>query len=106
MIGPPNVKPAMCWLNLPLGRPVRLLSHVLALNASSRKNSYSDPLNWFVPDFTDALMTAPADLPNSAEYVRVCTLNSASASTGGCTTCGLRSCRFVENELLSAPSSV
>ena len=75
----------------PFLMPARLLSHVLAFIASSRKNSNNVPRNWFDPCFTDALITAPAALPNSAEYVRVWTLNSCSASTGGATTCGLRS---------------
>src|SRR5687767_10635005 len=106
MIGPPNVPPAINWLNGPFGRPARLLSQVLALSDSSRTNANAEPRKSFEPCLIDALITAPAALPNSAEYVRVCTLNSCSASTGGATTWGLRSCRLVENELLSAPSSV
>ena len=98
--------PAINWLKGPFGRPARLLSQVFAFSASSRQKANSDPLYLLVPCFTDALITAPAALPNSAEYVRVWTLNSCSASTGGATTCGLRSCRLVENELLSAPSSM
>ena len=75
-MGPPSVPPAISWLNGPFGRLARMLSQVLAFSDSSRKKPNSDPLNWLVPCFTDALITAPAALPNSAEYVRVWTLNS------------------------------
>src|SRR5712691_4322568 len=105
-MGPPRVTPAMCWLYFPFGRPARLLSQLLELNDSSRKKSYALPRKEFEPCLIEALMTAPAALPNSAEYVRVCTRNSSSASTGGWMTCGLRSWRLVEKELLSAPSSM
>src|SRR2546428_7996 len=41
-------------------------------------------------------MTAPAALPNSGEYVRVCTRRSSSACTARWATSVLPSCRLVE----------
>src|SRR5437879_1814684 len=105
-MGPPSVPPAMCCSNEPFGRPARLFSHVFALNASSRKNSKRLPLSALDPCLIEALITAPAALPNSAEYVRVWTRNSSSASTGGCTTSVLCSCRFVDGWLVSPLVSV
>src|SRR5438093_6948660 len=50
-------------------------------------------------------MAAPGDLPNSAEYALVTTLNSPIESTEGRDTCVVSSCTFSEIELLSRPSS-
>src|SRR6266481_1245178 len=72
IIGPPNVPPNWFCTKCPLGRGLpfiglALLTQELASSAAFRRYSNRFPWYWFVPDLIVALITAPAELPNSVE---------------------------------------
>ena len=101
MIGPLNVAPNWCWEKSGFGRPALFRKKLFASNLSLRRNSKTLPWNSFVPDLICRFTTPPSDLPNSAEYVLVCSLNSSSASgLGKMTTV------WSQVSLLSTPSSM
>src|SRR5260370_36719838 len=66
-IGPPIVPPNWFWLKWPRGTPPALFKNVFASKWLLRTNSHTSPWKESVPLLMDALMTAPADVPNSAE---------------------------------------
>ena len=67
MMGPPIVPPNWFWLKWPRGTPPALLKKLLESNRLLRTNSQTSPWKALVPLFMEALITAPADVPNSAE---------------------------------------
>src|SRR5437899_8063476 len=67
MTGPPIVPPNWFWLKCPRGTPPALLKKLFESRRLLRRNSHTSPRKAFDPLLIDALITAPADVPNSAE---------------------------------------
>src|SRR5512143_439933 len=81
-IGPPMLKPIWWRLNLPWSIPFALLSKVLVERPLLRKNSYTVPRYWLVPDFVATFTTPPEARPYWAEKFEVRTENSCTESSG------------------------
>ena len=81
-IGPPRLKPIWWRSNLPCSMSFALLSKVLVDRPLLRKNSYTVPRYWFVPDFVATLTTPPVARPYWAEKFEVRTENSCTESSG------------------------
>ena len=80
--GPPTLKPIWWRSNLPGVISFALFWNVFAARPSLRKNSYSVPRNWFVPDFVATFTTPPEARPYWAEKFDVMTENSWTESSG------------------------
>src|SRR5207247_2778095 len=76
-IGPPTLPPNWFFRSSGFFGPSLKFR---ASSASLRRNSSSDPWKSLLPDFVDALITAPLP-PNCALYVFTSVLNSLIAST-------------------------
>src|SRR5687767_649814 len=104
MIGPPSTKPN--WLRDIGGFSLATgLKKPVAFSDVSRKNSHAAPCSLLVPLWYATLTVAPPARPYSALMLLVTTLNSATASGGGCITWLEKPWLLVPYALLSMPSS-